>query len=709
MKTIQIYNKNVDIYNVREFDYSIINSFTTIEDRKKKYYNEFMTFDIETTSVIKDKKSYGFMYVWQVCFNGIIILGRTWEEFIELIDIICNNMPYGNKIVCYIHNLSFEFQWIRNFFKITDVFSKGIRKVLKCTINDKIELRCSYMLSNMSLEKFTNKTEDVYFKKQSGEDFDYRIYRNIDYKLTEKELGYCVCDVLGLWECINNYLKEDTIISIPMTSTGFVRRDYQNVCLNDTEHMKRFHKCKLTPRQYLLCKDASRGGISGSNHVHTDTLLEFVQSFDIKSSYPYQMATKYFPSSKFVLYQPEYGNKLFNKLIYTKCCLIVMQCENIKLKKYSSIPYISKAKCKAIERGDDGYFGNGKVYKAKKIGFCCTEIDLEIINDSYTFENPKILEMWCADRGMLSKAFRKHLMDMFQKKCDLDGVDDFLYAKYKNKINASFGMMLTDILFPEIEYREGATKDVFKVHKIETESDMKNALDKYYNNKKSFLNYQDGVWVLAHARKSLYEGMKLVKHDITQVDTDSVKALADLFDYRKLFNEINKRIIKECDSFDVKPMAINRDGSVAYLGIWEYEALAGKDKPYSYRYFRTLGAKKYCYDNGDGLHITVAGLDKKKGAKWLEKNGGINKFTCGTVVPPEYSGRTAAIYNDCATSFTMFERGIEILSGSNIAIKDVPYTFGMTQEWFDLVLDGKVSLDTECEQGSGNLWCELEY
>jgi hypothetical protein len=55
-----------------------------MKQKIKSYYEEFATFDIETTSyVIDDKHKFGFMYHWQMCVGGIVITGRTWQEWID--------------------------------------------------------------------------------------------------------------------------------------------------------------------------------------------------------------------------------------------------------------------------------------------------------------------------------------------------------------------------------------------------------------------------------------------------------------------------------------------------------------------------------------------------------------------------------------------------------------------------------------------------
>lgn len=689
MKTISVENQQVNIYNIHDFPYNLFKNRSTVErnSRSTKRYADFIcTFDIETTSIKVEecsifKSDFGFMYVWQFCADGIVVMGRTWEEYKYFIEKLAETVEcVFRRIVVYVHNLAFEFQFFRDFFKIKDVFSRNKRDVVYCT-TDTIEYRCSYILSNMGLAKFLQKTKGVTFQKQDGKDFDYSIKRYPDTPLTDEELGYCVCDVLGLWQALKVYMLEDTLATIPITSTGYVRRDFKKVCLETDGYKRQMFKTSLNATTYMLCREASRGAISGSNHIHTDEILEDIDSEDIKSSYPFQMATKYFPQSRFVRYNAKYDSEKWHKILNNFCCIIVWSCENFKLKRWKSIPYVSKAKCRAIKGAK---CGNGKVYMAEKIGMCCTEIDFRIIAEQYSFTNVQIYEVWGAYRGMLAKPFRELLMHMFQMKTDLEDGDPFLYNKYKNKINAAFGMMLTDILHPEIKYVAGSNEP----WKIEEIKDIDKALKDYYRSYSSFLSYQHGVWVLAHGRDSLVEGMNVVGNDIVQVDTDSVKHHED---YSEEFSMINQRIIDNAESFDIKPYSM-KNGHKHYLGVWEHE---GKQGEFTYKTFKTLGAKKYAYtDSSDKMHITVSGL-KKDADEYLEKEGGLNAFRCGRIVPSTDSGRTASCYCDFDKIYTIRLNGHLITLGSNVAVTNVSYTLGMANEWLMMVLDGVIEKQAE--------------
>lgn len=663
----------INVHTIQDFPYNKI-PVQSIESNSKSYVNVVATFDIETTNVREWEhpvfnSDWAFMYVWQFCIEGYVCIGRTWAEYREFLDKLKDSLSinYKKKLVVYVHNLQFEFQFMRNFFKVTNVFARKKRDVIRCEMED-VEYRCSYALTNMKLSKFLETTKGVTVFKLDGDEFDYSKKRYPDTPLTEMELKYCVADVYGLYQALKTKLLDDTLITIPMTSTGYVRREFRDALNSEEGYRQQLNRMALNKHTYSLCAEAVRGGISGSNALHTGYTLEDVISRDIKSSYPYQMATKYFPQSAFMKVTPE-DEEEFHSYLDNWCCLILWEAEDIHLKEWDCIPYISQAKCRAIYKGYSGAFGNGKVYAADRIGMCCTEIDFKIIEDSYYFDNLIIHEMWVAKRGMLSKTFRQHLMNMFQMKTNLERGDPYLYAKYKNMINATYGMMLTAILHAEIQY----SNTLEPWTKIPVE-DVDDGLKKHYRSKNTFLSFQHGVWVTAHARKCLYDAMKLVGEDIVQVDTDSVKFIGN-HDYQ--FNQLNQKIMSDAETYDIKPYAMRGDQKV-YLGIWEQDAV--------YSEFKTLGAKKYVYRNEPGgeMKITVSGL-RKKANTWLDTHGGFNAFKVGTVVPANESGRTAAKYVDVVMPHLVMLNGHEIVVASNVCIVDATYTIGVTDEWLEMI------------------------
>ena len=103
-------------------------------NQKISYYNIVFAFDIETTSFTdkptkednNEKRS--VMYIWQLAINGRVVTGRTWSDFlfaIEQIEQILQTDRY-NRCIIYVHNLAFEFQFIKEFFHCINIHTKFI-------------------------------------------------------------------------------------------------------------------------------------------------------------------------------------------------------------------------------------------------------------------------------------------------------------------------------------------------------------------------------------------------------------------------------------------------------------------------------------------------------------------------------------------------------------------------------------------------------
>ena len=111
--------------------------------KRKQYYNIVCAFDIETTSFSNqlDEKC-AIMYCWQMAINGRVILGRTWNEFIKVLNRLTEffNLNTDRRLIMYVHNLSFEFQFIRKRLEWESVFSIETRKPLYALTTGGIEL-----------------------------------------------------------------------------------------------------------------------------------------------------------------------------------------------------------------------------------------------------------------------------------------------------------------------------------------------------------------------------------------------------------------------------------------------------------------------------------------------------------------------------------------------------------------------------------------
>lgn len=659
------------IYSYTEFNYDILNRCKTIAHRgktaKRRYLSIVSAFDIETTSVPENKLS--FMYIWQWAFGSDCYIGRTWEEF----RIFANNIIKaldGRVLVVYVHNLSFEFQYLKSIFcfESDNVFALSTRKVAKAEYRG-IEFRCSYVLTNMSLAEFTDKM-NVQHKKL--DDFVYDEIRYPWTELSNREIEYVVNDVLGLVEALTVFMlvENDTLVTIPMTSTGFVRRD-----VRQSMQLARVNTYNLNPSipLYTILRECFRGGNTHSNRWYTGMTIEEVNSYDRSSSYPDVLVNHEFPIKQFIRMQ--------NKLPRKRCpwCARV-KIEDIKLaSKIIPIPYISYSKCLKVERDSTkAWLDNGRILEARLIILSITDIDFEIISKQYTWTKFEILEIWGSEYGKLPEAITDVILHYYERKTILKGKagEEVFYMKAKNKLNSIYGMMAQN---------PGKLKISFVDNMLQLciDEDISEIIDKYY--KRSFtLPYQWGVWTTAWARWELQQGIDLVGEDCVYVDTDSVKFLGS-----HDFSTLNNRYMQSSK----KNGAYAKDslGKIHYMGIYEKEK--------GYELFKTWGAKKYAYVNDGVLNATIAGVATRSkykpknmyGGKELEKAGGLDAFKPGFVFTD--SAGNEVTYNEVTKPYMLEIGGGSVEITSNVFFSKSTYTLSLTNDYQEVLLNILMNLE----------------
>lgn len=659
---------HVILYSSSTFPYHDLNG-SFISKKSREFYETPQAFDIETTNVMCDNP-YSFMYLWQACIDGYVVMGRTWNEFLELLSGIKYNLHLGpaRTMIIYVHNLSFEFQFIKTILPIIGVFARGRRKILKA-YTDGFEFRCSYFLSNMSLERFTEKEGTIYRKvtENLNEDilhYDYKKYRTALTLLTETELSYGCNDVLGLYESVNHLMKEngDNIITIPLTSTGYVRRDVRK-SVQSTKHRNLCRRLALNLEQYTLLKEAFRGGNTHANYNYVGQILENMDSYDISSSYPFVMMTDKFPMTPFQKAHPSSINRLREQ---GKALLFRIRLENLRLKNIYDIPYIPVSK---TTHRSNVLNDNGRVLRADLIEMAVTDIDMTIIEKQYSYDKIYIKDLYYADYGYLPSGIRETILSYFEKKTSLKGVEgkEYYYAKSKNSLNSIFGMMVTDILMEEYMY----DSDTYEIYN--SVIDQQKQLDAYYNSYNLFLAYQWGVWVTAHARRNLESLFDAMGDTKVYGDTDSSKG----FDVdTESIEALNRKVLEKAKSAPIIPRAKDKDGNWVYMGIYEYDA--------HYERFITWGAKKYAYEQIKKgklkTYVTVAGLSKKKGSEKLTADG-LESFKPGWTVSP--SGNLTAYYRD--TPLTSTIDGEKEIIPSYVALFDSSYELSITKEYEKII------------------------
>lgn len=635
--------------------------------RDKLYYKDLIcAFDIETTRITEIEQS--IMYVWQfaILFPGEnndidIIMGRTWDEYKLFMQNMYNSLRLDEKLCIWVHNLSYEFQFLAGIYNFDrdQVFAIERRKVLKCTQNEgRIEYRCSYIHSNMSLAEYTHKMGVDHGKIVN--EFDYAKKRYPWTELSDREKEYCINDVVGLVEALEKEMEidGDNLYTIPLTSTGYVRRDAKRAMKK--YNYAEFKEMKLTLELWEICRAAFRGGNTHANRFYADRIIKNVNSYDRSSSYPDVICNCKFPMTPFVKIENPSNQKLIDYMIKKeKACIFRIKMHNVKLRnQFWGFPYLSIDKSEKLYN----YLGdNGRVLECEYCEVAVTDIDFNILVQEYEF-GFECYELYIADYKKLPQPIIDLNIEYYKKKNELKGVEgqEIYYMKAKNKLNSIYGMMAQNPVKQDIIFDGNWHYD----------EDISNAelLEKY--NKKAFLCYQWGVWVTAWARYRLEEGLQIAGEKGVYCDTDSVKYVGnvDWKDYNK------NRIL---DSINNNAVATDKAHKVHYMGVYEFDGHCNE--------FITMGAKKYAYtDDNNKIHLTVAGVAKKKGAEEL---GSLTNFKEGFIFVA--AGGTESVYNDNPEIITYYIDGHTISITRNVVIRDSTYQLGLTAEYAEIIQRGK--------------------
>lgn len=621
-----------------------------------EYLNIPMGFDIETTT--KGEKAY--MYIWSLSVFGNVIRGNSWTQWIDLLSRIIEyyELSYKKRVLIWIANLSFEFQFMRKWLDVTSIFASEQRRPMKVIHADCVEFRDALLISGSNLDMLS-KMYDTPHKKMVG-DLDYTIQRNyIDaMNMTPTEYGYTDNDVLILSDFAtiiwNRYISNGFC---PLTKTNILRRKVRNECTQITKVKKACES--LHPRTWddyrFIMNWLFRGGYNHANHTIVGLVLTSIMSADKTSSYPWAMFTydKY-PMSPFI--PMEWNDDNLEKYAMWG----VFTFTNIRPKTQHSIE--SYSKCIAIQ---DPLIDNGRVRKATLMCVALTDLDWFNYHEFYEWDYVEIYESYGALGGRLPHYLIKPLMGDYVQKNELKskGMSDTpIYNIKKSEVNSYYGMTVTRMHADEIIY-------------VNNEWYTDNCDDFYWKEKKNkFLSPFWGIWVCAISRRDLLSTMSDIGNDAVYSDTDSIYYK----DSKKATETILKRNIEikkgVTDAIEYYGLT-DKSEHIAGLGEWDFE---NDGKPY--KHFKTLGSKRYIKDTEKGLKTTIAGLPKSyfKGKEWDEVepifNNKMKVMHC----------KLRAVYNDEPHSDII--NGVEMFEKSSVALVDTDFTLTMDDVWLDALL-----------------------
>lgn len=657
------------------------------KERKKKYLRICSGFDIETTNIVKyhyeditrrgekvPVKIYdriaAYAYHFQFSVDDNVLLIRTWDECIETLQFLNNYAKnLGGRLIIWIANLSFEFQFLRKRIKIDSVFARESRKPIYFT-SGYLEFRDCLKLTASNLDYLSKHYCDT--KKLVG-DLDYNIIRNSKTPITKEEEQYCINDVVILSEFANYCFTEytDNSQSIPYTSTGIVRQMIKNRVNENDEKRKKItnfisrsyipsKKKYLVDMQYLF-----RGGLTHANAYNANRIIKNVYGVDLRSSYPAVMLQEYFPMGVFTDCKIKTdGQYITDNIINTKCCIFIAEFTNLRAKTHHTLE--SKTKIilpqNEIERKNalsKMKFDNGRLWKCENgiVKVFLTELDYDNYTHYYEWDEMKIIYSRCAPRGKLPEYLLAPLRELYAHKDKLkamgaDDSDNPLNSEYKitkARINSFFGMCCTRLMFVNPDYDN--------VRSIWIKRDSNKSLSQLKRG--AFLSPYWGIYITAHARHRLCSV-------ITAIDSDKTKNDVIYYDTDSIYfqNEKNLKIIEE---YNKRINAMNSDFDM--LGCFDMIDA----KPYLQ--FKTIGAKRYLKQKQSGKIVaTIAGLNGKDfTSKYGEK--AFEAFTIkGFALDSIHTHKNMCFYVDDETTDIidgeeMHELSCAVISGIGFEIK----------------------------------------
>lgn len=703
--------------NYKDIDKILESNYKTYKKNKIEYINLSCSYDTETTSYINENgDKVGIMYAWVIGINGKCVIGRTWKTLLDAFKKISSfyNLSNEKRLIIYVHNLGFEFQFMRKRIGWQNVFASDDRTPIYALSNIGIEFRCSYLLSGYSLSNLGKNLHHYPVQKMDG-DLNYKLLRHSETPLTDKETGYIIHDALVVMAYIQEMIEiYGNITKLALTNTGFVRQYCKKACYySSTNHhhydeqytyyRKLMNSLTITSiNEWQQFHDAFQGGFTHADSLSVGVIQHDVASYDFTSSYPSVIITEKYPMTRGILRDIK-SREQMDEYMHDYNCIFTMYLKNVTSKiRYEH--YISYSKCETIK---NAVIDNGRVVSCDYLIITITEIDFKIIESCYNYDELQVKKFRTYCKQYLPTAFVKSVVKLYKDKTELKDVkgEEINYMLSKGRLNACYGMMVTNIIRDDIKY-DSDSNSWFK-----EEKDVTSQLEKYNNDKKRFLFYLWGVYVTAYARYNLWTGIHEFKEDYIYSDTDSLKVInyKNHLDYIDNYNkEIKNKLQKACNYHhipfeDVAPKNIK--GVTKMIGVWDFE-----NNGVPYKKFKTLGAKRYMYEDDNGLHITISGVKKSNGVDYLMheyKNidAIFDAFKDGLEFPKEYAvkignkivfnsatGKNTHIYQDNEINgkicdYTGVTKDYNELS--SIYMEGCDYNLSLSRDFIDYLMNVK--------------------
>lgn len=605
---------------IKDIQFNVFKA-TSGKYRYKMVCDNIFSFDTETTSDFLDENNRPFMfdydnpeksqkavkhslvYLWQFGIDDNRYIGRSITDFEDLLYELKQYCPF--RKLCFVHNLSFDFNFLCNILKFDEVFARKPRHPMTA-YNSKygIEFRCSYVLMSLSLEKWAESL-NLPVRKKVGL-LDYRVMRTPLTPLTKDEIDYAIADLdviyYGIMVLRNKY---GHVYNIPLTHTGKTRLACTERMKNEVNYNRKV--TSLMPQtldEYIAQAHAFIGGVVLCNWLYKNRVIEDIDAYDIASSYPWVLINCKYPSSRF--YNAPKGKE--SRYMYNDKFLYIVHFVAYDMDSNYNCHFVSSSKALKLK---NAMRDNGRLVSCDMGEFIFTSVDYELFLKCYSTSKIEIISFKFCRCDYLNNTFRKFVIELYKDKTTLKNVVGMeeLYMNSKQSINALFGDFVTKLFCDEIVFnqRVGIDNNWDKI--ILDDEKFKKKLQTV--NKKQFTNYKafiQGVFVTAHARARIFHAVinGLDEH-IVYTDTDSLK----VYDYNGNYFEEQNKVVLTRHKEIARDLGINVDelspvdikGNKHPIGIWEMEKHVKR--------FKSLGCKQYICEYDDGsLYLTCAGISK---------------------------------------------------------------------------------------------------
>lgn len=589
--------------------------------RNKMVCDNIFTFDTETTSDFLDENNRPFMfdydnpekarkatkhslvYLWQFGIDDNRYIGRDICDFVDLLYELKQYCPFRKFI--FIHNLSFDFNFLNNIVKFDEVFARKARHPIYAYVSKfAVEFRCSYVLMSLGLEKW-GESLNLPARKKVGL-LDYRVMRTPRTPLTDDEIDYALADLDVMYYGLDALKKQyGHICNIPLTHTGKTR-------LACTERMKgeiNYNKkvTELMPQtldEYITQAHAFIGGVVLCNWLYKNRVIEDVDAYDIASSYPWVLINCKYPMGRF--YNAPKGKE--RRYMYNDNFLYIVHFKAYDVDSNYNCHFLSTSKALSLK---GAMRDNGRLVSAKTAEYILTSVDYELFLKCYSTSKIDIITFRFCRCGYLNNTFRKFVIELYKNKTTLKNVvgQEELYQNSKQSINSLYGDYVTKIFTDTVTYNQRINVDT-NWGKVVLDDEIFNKKLQSVN-KKKFTNYKafiQGVFVTAHARARIFDAVvNGLDENIVYTDTDSLKMVNYHGDYFERQNKVvltrHEEIARDLgiDVSELSPVDIK--GNKHPIGIWETERHVKR--------FKSTGCKQYLCEYDDGtLYLTCAGVSK---------------------------------------------------------------------------------------------------